>query len=182
MMLLWSPESIHDLLALRAHINEHDPAAAKRVALHILNCVEYLLLENPKLGAPGRVPGTRELVIPKNTLHCSLPRAPLENRDCARLPHLPPLARPPVASHYGPRDVPSGTDRNQSNPLTQQPIPSRGSTKPRRAVKPTKIRDVQFCAARPQTKGQGAGRVQPSVDGFDLKFDGSSSLNYYTTA
>jgi len=65
MTLRWSPESIHDLLALRAHINEHDPAAAKRVALHILYCVEYLLAENPKLGAPGRVPGTRELVIPK---------------------------------------------------------------------------------------------------------------------
>ena len=63
MTLLWSPESIHDLLALRAHINEHDPAAAKRVALHILYCVEYLLAENPKLGAPGRVPGTRELVM-----------------------------------------------------------------------------------------------------------------------
>jgi len=58
MTLLWSPESIHDLLALRAHIAEHDPAAAKRVALHILYCVEYLLLENPKLGAPGRVPLT----------------------------------------------------------------------------------------------------------------------------
>ena len=43
MTLLWSPEAIHDLLALRAHINEHDPAAAKRVALHILYCVEYLL-------------------------------------------------------------------------------------------------------------------------------------------
>jgi toxin ParE1/3/4 len=65
MTLQWSPESIHDLLALRAHIAEHDPAAAKRVALHIFYCVEYLLLENPKLGAPGRVPGTRELVIPK---------------------------------------------------------------------------------------------------------------------
>src|ERR1039457_6724317 len=65
MTLLWSPESIHDLLALRAHIAEHDPAAAKRVALHILYCVEHLLSENPKLGAPGRVPGTRELVIPK---------------------------------------------------------------------------------------------------------------------
>jgi len=65
MTLLWSPESIHDLLALRAHIAEQDPAAAKRVALHILYCVEYLLLENPKLGAPGRVPGSRELVIPK---------------------------------------------------------------------------------------------------------------------
>ena len=65
MTLQWSPESIHDLIALRAHIAEHDPAAAKRVALHILHCVEYLLSENPKLGAPGRVPGTRELVIPK---------------------------------------------------------------------------------------------------------------------
>jgi len=65
MTLYWSPESIHDLIALRAHIAEHDPAAAKRVALHILYCVEHLLSENPKLGAPGRVPGTRELVIPK---------------------------------------------------------------------------------------------------------------------
>jgi len=34
MTLQWSPESIHDLLAVRAHIAEHDPAAAKRVALH----------------------------------------------------------------------------------------------------------------------------------------------------
>ncbi len=67
MTLLWSPESIDDLLVLRAHIAEHDPAAAKRVALHILYCIEYLLSENPKLGAPGRVPGTRELVIPKTS-------------------------------------------------------------------------------------------------------------------
>jgi toxin ParE1/3/4 len=50
---------------LRAHIAEHDPAAAKRVALHILHCVERLLAQHPELGAPGRVPGTRELVIPK---------------------------------------------------------------------------------------------------------------------
>jgi len=65
MTLQRSPESIHDLIALRARIAEHDPAAAKRVALHMLYCVEYLLSENRKLGAPGRVPGTRELVIPK---------------------------------------------------------------------------------------------------------------------
>jgi toxin ParE1/3/4 len=65
MSLVWSPESIHDLISLRAHIAEHDPAAAKRVALHILYCVEHLLSENPQLGNPGRVPGTRELVIPK---------------------------------------------------------------------------------------------------------------------
>lgn len=65
MTLIWSPESIHDLLALRAHIAEHDPAAAKRIALHILYCVEGLLADLLKLRAPGRVPGTRELVIPK---------------------------------------------------------------------------------------------------------------------
>jgi toxin ParE1/3/4 len=65
MTLVWSPESIHDLISLRAHIGEHDPAAAKRVALHVIYCVEHLLSENPQLGNPGRVPGTRELVIPK---------------------------------------------------------------------------------------------------------------------
>lgn len=65
MTLVWSLESIHDLIALRAQIAEHDPAAAKRTAQHILRCGEGLLAEHPKLGAPGRVPGTRELVIPK---------------------------------------------------------------------------------------------------------------------
>jgi toxin ParE1/3/4 len=65
MTLVWSPESIRDLIALRAYIAEHDPASANRVALHIIYCVEHLLTKNPKLGASGRVPGMRELVIPK---------------------------------------------------------------------------------------------------------------------
>ena len=96
MTLLWSPESIHDLLSLRAHINEHDPAAAKRVALHILYCVEYLLAENPKLGAPGRVPGTRELVIPK-TPYIVPYRVPTRK---SRLPAstTPPAAGPTACS------------------------------------------------------------------------------------
>jgi toxin ParE1/3/4 len=64
MTLIWSPESIHDLVSLRAYIAENDPAAAKHVALHILYGVDHLLAANPKLGRPGRVPGTRELVIP----------------------------------------------------------------------------------------------------------------------
>jgi hypothetical protein len=58
--LFFSPETgehvsaaeFGDQLSTTAYIAEHDPAAAKRVALHILYCVEYLLLENPKLGAP----------------------------------------------------------------------------------------------------------------------------------
>ncbi len=65
MTLVWSPEAIDDLASLRAYISVDDPAAAKRIALHLIHGVEELLSENPQLGHPGRVPGTRELVIPK---------------------------------------------------------------------------------------------------------------------
>ena len=61
---LWSPEAIADLAALRAYIEQDDPGAAQRVAFHIIDTVETLLADNPQLGRPGRVPGTRELVIP----------------------------------------------------------------------------------------------------------------------
>ena len=61
---VWSPEAIDDLVSLRAYISEDDPAAAQRVALHIIHSVEVLLSENPQMGRAGRVPGTRELLIP----------------------------------------------------------------------------------------------------------------------
>ena len=62
---IWSPEAIADLAALRAYIAQDDPAAAQRVALHIIRNVETLLPNRPEMGRPGRVPGTRELVIPR---------------------------------------------------------------------------------------------------------------------
>ena len=62
---IWSPEAIEDLAALRAYIEQDDRAAAQRVALHIIRNVETLLSSNPEMERPGRVPGTRELVIPK---------------------------------------------------------------------------------------------------------------------
>jgi toxin ParE1/3/4 len=61
----WSPEAIEDIAALRSYIEQDDPAAAQRVALHIIRNVETLLPGNREMGRPGRVPGTRELVIPK---------------------------------------------------------------------------------------------------------------------
>jgi toxin ParE1/3/4 len=67
MNLTWSPEAVDDLVSLRAQISNDDPPAAKRVALHILHCIEELLSQNSQLGRPGRVPGTRELVIPKTS-------------------------------------------------------------------------------------------------------------------
>jgi toxin ParE1/3/4 len=62
---VWSPEAIADLESLRAYIEQDDPAAAGRVALHIIHNVETLLPDHPDMGRPGRVSGTRELVIPK---------------------------------------------------------------------------------------------------------------------
>jgi toxin ParE1/3/4 len=62
---VWSPEAIDDLAALRAYIEQDNPAAAQHVALHILQNVETLLASTPEMGRPGRVPGTRELVIPR---------------------------------------------------------------------------------------------------------------------
>jgi toxin ParE1/3/4 len=65
MIVVWSPATIADLTQLRVYIAEDDPAAAQRVALHIAHNVETLLPTNPQIGRPGRVPGTRELAIPK---------------------------------------------------------------------------------------------------------------------
>jgi toxin ParE1/3/4 len=65
MTLIWSPQAIADLVALRAYIEQDDPAAAQRVSLHIIHNVETLLPNSPEMGRPGRVSGTRELVIPR---------------------------------------------------------------------------------------------------------------------
>jgi len=63
MNVIWSPEAIQDLISLRAYIAEDNPAAAQRVSLRIIQMIEELLPDNPQMGRPGRVPGTRELVI-----------------------------------------------------------------------------------------------------------------------
>jgi len=44
------------------YIAEDDPAAADRLVQRIPTAIN-LLAKNPSLGRPGRVPGTRELVI-----------------------------------------------------------------------------------------------------------------------
>jgi toxin ParE1/3/4 len=65
MIPVWSPEAIDDLAALRACIEQDNPTAAQRVVLHIIENVETLLPNHPEMGRSGRVPGTRELVIPR---------------------------------------------------------------------------------------------------------------------
>ena len=40
---VWSPEAIDDLAALRAYIEQDDPAAAQRVAIHVIRSVDRRL-------------------------------------------------------------------------------------------------------------------------------------------
>jgi len=61
--VVWSPQAVEHLTHLRSYIARDNPKAANRVATALLNAVE-LLAELPNLGRPGRVAGTRELVVP----------------------------------------------------------------------------------------------------------------------
>ena len=63
MRIVWSPEAREDLTCLRAYIARDNPAAARRMALRVIEAVETVLPANPAAGRPGRVPGTRELVV-----------------------------------------------------------------------------------------------------------------------
>jgi len=58
----WLKLAARDLEQVEAHIARENPAAAVRVVLRIIEAVE-LLAEQPGIGRPGRIEGTRELVI-----------------------------------------------------------------------------------------------------------------------
>jgi len=62
MTLVWFRRAVHDLEALRAHIAQENPTAAEHVGVRIERAVS-LLAAQPGMGRPGRIPGTRELVV-----------------------------------------------------------------------------------------------------------------------
>ena len=63
MNVVWSRRAIRHLIALREHIEKDSDRNAARVAARILKSVD-LLQTQPGMGRPGRLPGTRELVVP----------------------------------------------------------------------------------------------------------------------
>lgn len=63
MILLWSPTARFHLRQAKAFIAEDDPRAAAKTAERIMDAVERLRVF-PASGRPGRVPHTRELVVP----------------------------------------------------------------------------------------------------------------------
>ena len=64
MEIKWLRKALKNLEQETEYIAKDDPQAARLVAQRIHHTV-YLLRDNPSLGYPGRLLGTRELVIPK---------------------------------------------------------------------------------------------------------------------
>lgn len=64
MKVIWSRRAIRHLAALREYIAQNSDQNAALVVGRILNAVD-LLQTQPQMGRPGRVLGTRELVVPQ---------------------------------------------------------------------------------------------------------------------
>jgi toxin ParE1/3/4 len=64
MRVKWLRRALRNLDEEAAYIAEEDPLAATQVVRRVLEAVAQLA-ENPGLGRPGRVPGTRELPVHK---------------------------------------------------------------------------------------------------------------------
>jgi addiction module RelE/StbE family toxin len=61
--IVWSPQARRDLREIYLRILPENPAAARALHARIRESI-LRLADMPQLGRPGRVPGTRELVVP----------------------------------------------------------------------------------------------------------------------
>ena len=66
MKILWLSDARQDLKNLFLYTLDRNPAAARRIKERIYRAVQGLA-DNPNIGRPGRVFGTRELIIPQTS-------------------------------------------------------------------------------------------------------------------
>ena len=65
MEVKWLKKALQNLDDEAKHIEQDDPAAARLVVRRIIDSIT-LLPDNPALGHPGRIHGTRELLVLDN--------------------------------------------------------------------------------------------------------------------
>lgn len=65
MRVRWDPKAVERLEAIGSYIAQDSPAAAERIVERIFDAVDRLA-DQPLQGRPGRITGTRELVIPRS--------------------------------------------------------------------------------------------------------------------
>lgn len=64
MRVRWLRTALRNLDEEASYIAADNPVAARRVVERVLAAIAQLT-DHPGLGRPGRVPGTRELLVPK---------------------------------------------------------------------------------------------------------------------
>jgi len=64
MRVKWLRKALRNLDDEASYIATDDPAAAHLAVMRVLDAVS-VLAEHPGLGRPGRVPGSRELIVAK---------------------------------------------------------------------------------------------------------------------
>lgn len=64
-MLIWRPAAVADRKRISTYIAQDNPIAAIELVDMLIEKAE-LLVVSPDLGRPGRLTGTRELVVHKN--------------------------------------------------------------------------------------------------------------------
>ncbi len=64
MRVRWLRKALRNLEDEAEYISIDDPVAASIVVSRVMDAVK-ILAEQPNLGRPGRIPGTRELVVEK---------------------------------------------------------------------------------------------------------------------
>lgn len=62
MKIKWLDFAVRDLYAIETYIAKDKPSAATSVVLRVIKAVE-ILSTSPGVGRPGRIEGTRELVV-----------------------------------------------------------------------------------------------------------------------
>jgi plasmid stabilization system protein ParE len=65
MALIWSEEAIADLVRIRTYIAEHNPSAARQLAVRLL-AVSELLISNAHIGVATRRAGVRRIIVPQS--------------------------------------------------------------------------------------------------------------------
>jgi len=85
MKIVWSPEAVEDLVSLRAYIAEDSPATAQRTVRLIIESIEQLLPDNPRMGRAGTGAGHPRTCHSEDTLHRALSAPANNDPNLARL-------------------------------------------------------------------------------------------------
>ncbi|MBN9471765.1 MAG: type II toxin-antitoxin system RelE/ParE family toxin [Bosea sp.] len=62
MKLFWTARALSEIDAIFAHVAADSPSAAERLAV-LIETRAQSLIDQPNMGRPGRVDGTREFVV-----------------------------------------------------------------------------------------------------------------------